>query len=215
VNKLALAALFVASATAAVAQDAPPQTLITNVHVFDGKNAQRIENASVLIEGNLIKMVSTDRIETDGATVIDGGGRTLMPGLIDAHVHLYWNTPYGECKGHPRGAGSHAKILRMVREDKAISLMDAISKMTYEPAKFLSPMVPQMRTRGRLQQGMTADITIFDPERVTDNSSFENGKNTLPSTGIPYVVVNGKIVVKDSVVQRVAAGVAIRNATTE
>jgi imidazolonepropionase-like amidohydrolase len=61
------------------------------VHVFDGVNAKRIENANVLIEGNLIKSVSTDPIDAAGATVIDGGGRTLMPGLIDAHVHLSLN----------------------------------------------------------------------------------------------------------------------------
>ena len=55
---------------------------------FDGVNEARIENASVLIEGNLIKAVSTEAIEAAGATVIDGGGRNLIPGLIDAHVHM-------------------------------------------------------------------------------------------------------------------------------
>jgi len=80
---------LLAAAGAALAQDAP-QTLFTNVHVFDGVQEQRIENANVLVEGNLIKTVSTAPIEADGATVIDGGGRTLMPGLIDAH----WHTMY-------------------------------------------------------------------------------------------------------------------------
>ena len=64
-------------------------------------SAQRIENANVLIEGNLIKTVSTSPIDAGGATVIDGGGRTLMPGLIDAHVHLSLNmgfiTMYNNC----------------------------------------------------------------------------------------------------------------------
>lgn len=77
-------------AVQAGAQDSEPQTLITNVHVFDGVNESRIENASVLVEGNLIRAVSTDPIEADGATVIDGGGRTLIPGLIDVH----WHTTY-------------------------------------------------------------------------------------------------------------------------
>jgi len=80
---------LLAAAGAALARDAP-QTLFTNVHVFDGVQEQRIENANVLVEGNLIKTVSTAPIEADGATVIDGGGRTLMPGLIDAH----WHTMY-------------------------------------------------------------------------------------------------------------------------
>ncbi|WP_428687530.1 amidohydrolase family protein [Roseibium sp.] len=97
-----LALVLAGAATpAALAQDKPPQTLITNVHVFDGKTEQRSENASVLIEGNLIKSISTDPISADGATVIDGGGRTLMPGLIDAHVHLWWNTPVSCVLGCP------------------------------------------------------------------------------------------------------------------
>jgi imidazolonepropionase-like amidohydrolase len=82
------ALLLAVQVGSAGAQDAAPQTLFTNVHVFDGVNEARIENANVLIEGNLIQTISTDPIETDGATVIDGGGRTLMPGLIDTHTHL-------------------------------------------------------------------------------------------------------------------------------
>ncbi len=71
-----------------IAQDTPPLTLFTNVHVFDGVNEARLENASVLVEGNLIKTVSTDAIDAPGATVIDGGGRTLTPGFIETHAHL-------------------------------------------------------------------------------------------------------------------------------
>ncbi|NJN05149.1 MAG: amidohydrolase family protein [Rhodobacteraceae bacterium] len=70
------------------AKDDAPRTLFTNVHVFDGTNEARIENANVLIEGNLIKTVSTKSIPAEGATVIDGGGRTLMPGFIYAHEHI-------------------------------------------------------------------------------------------------------------------------------
>jgi len=62
-------------------------TLFTNVNVFDGVNEKLIEKANVLVEGNKIKTISTRKIEAGGATVIDGGGRTLMPGLIDAHWH--------------------------------------------------------------------------------------------------------------------------------
>lgn len=122
-----------------------------------------------------------------------------------------FDTPYGAGNGHARGAGAHAKILRMVREEGKVSLMDAISKMTYEPAAFLEDHVPQMKQRGRMQEGMVADITIFDPETVRDNSTARIGENSLPSTGIPYVIVNGTIVVDDSVVQRVSAGLPIRN----
>lgn len=67
-------------------------TVFTNVNVFDGVNEKLIEKANVLVEGNKIKQISIKKIDAAGATVIDGGGRTLTPGLIDAHVHLIWNT---------------------------------------------------------------------------------------------------------------------------
>jgi len=61
-----------------------------------------------------------------------------------------------------------------------------------------------------MQVGMDADITIFDPDKVTDNST--NAMGALPSTGIPYVLVNGTVVVKDSkVLKDVYPGQPIRN----
>jgi imidazolonepropionase-like amidohydrolase len=81
-------ALLLGASLSGHAQDKPGQILITNIHVFDGVNEARIENASILVEGNLIKAVSSDPIKAPDATVIDGGGRTLMPGLIDSHSHL-------------------------------------------------------------------------------------------------------------------------------
>jgi imidazolonepropionase-like amidohydrolase len=104
-HRLALLVIaFIAASTPTLAQDADTkrQILFTNVLVFDGKNEQRIENANVLVEDNLIKAVSTGKINADGATVIDGGGRTLMPGLIDAHVHLYWNVPVSQMFTEPQ-----------------------------------------------------------------------------------------------------------------
>ena len=84
----ALAALAVSLSALTVAAEEKRQVLFTNVHVFDGVNEARIENANVLVEGNLIKAISTQPIDADDATVIDGGGRTLMPGLIESHVHV-------------------------------------------------------------------------------------------------------------------------------
>ena len=81
----------------AYAQDKAAQTLLTNVNVFDGVNETLIENANVLIEGKLIKTVSRDPIDAGDATVIDGGGRTMMPGMIDVHWHTYLaNMPIGQ-----------------------------------------------------------------------------------------------------------------------
>jgi len=67
--------------------EAPTQTLFTNVQIFDGVSEERMAG-NVLVEGNLIRQVSAEAISAPAATVIDGGGGTLMPGLIDAHTHL-------------------------------------------------------------------------------------------------------------------------------
>ena len=62
-----------------------------------------------------------------------------------------------------------------------------------------------------MQEGMIADITVFDPENVKENATFKAGSNGLPSSGIPYVLVNGTIFVEDSqVLEGVYAGQPIR-----
>ena len=82
------AGIAIAFSSLVLAQDeAPTQTLFTNVHIFDGVSEVRMAG-NVLVEGNLIKQVSAEAINAPGATVIDGGGGTLMPGMIEAHAHL-------------------------------------------------------------------------------------------------------------------------------
>ncbi len=110
-----------------------------------------------------------------------------------------WDTPFDKENTHPRTVGTHGHVLRLTREKKLMPLMTAISKMSYQYADFLAKNgVAQMANKGRIKEGADADIVIFDPETVQDNSSLEKGKNALPTTGIRYVVVNGTIVVKDS-----------------
>lgn len=73
---------------APTAQAAPDsRILFENVRIFDGLSGDLSSASSVLVHGNVIEKVSRDRIAVDGARVIDGGGRTLMPGLIDMHWH--------------------------------------------------------------------------------------------------------------------------------
>ncbi len=125
---------------------------------------------------------------------------------------IAWDTPFDGVNGHPRGAGAHARLLRLVREKKVdIPLIDGVSKMSYMIAKFLQDNgVAQMANKGRIQVGRDADITIFDPKTVKDNATMKDGG--LPSTGIPYVVVNGTVVVKDSkVLKGVHPGQPVRN----
>lgn len=85
-QRLVLIVLFIAAPSMAQQEDFP--ILFTNVNVFDGVNEELIENANVFVVGNLIAEVSTEPLAAANAKIIDGGGRTLMPGLMDAHVHL-------------------------------------------------------------------------------------------------------------------------------
>lgn len=96
--------------------------------------------------------------------------------------------------GHPRVAGTFARVLgRYVRERKTLSLNEAIRKMSLMPAQRLEAMSPAMRKKGRIHQGADADIAVFNPNTVTDRSTYE--KPNLPSEGIPYVVVQGVVIV--------------------
>ncbi len=87
-----------ALSSSAFAQEAGFPILFTNVHVFDGVNEARIENANVLVVENLIAEISTEPLAVANAQIIDGGGRTLMPGLIDAHVHMAITEPIADLR---------------------------------------------------------------------------------------------------------------------
>ena len=89
----AVAALAMAAfPAAAMGQDeAPAQVLITDVNVFDGRTDGLAMGQDVLVEGNLIKEIGEDVQPRGDAIVIEGNGRTLMPGLIDGHAHIMIN----------------------------------------------------------------------------------------------------------------------------
>jgi len=110
-----------------------------------------------------------------------------------------------EGKGHPRAAGTYARVLgRYVREQHALSLMDALRKMTVMPADRLG--IP---AKGRLSVGADADVTVFDPQQVTDRATFD--KPAQYSTGIQYVAVHGVLVVKNGeLVAGVNPGTGVR-----
>jgi len=121
------------------------------------------------------------------------------------------DTPYEKFVGHPRAAGTIGKCLRVAREE-GIPFMRIVNNGAYFPAKMLGQSgIKSMEERGRMQEGMIADIMIFNPKTVKENSDYAPGKNGLPTTGIPYVLVSGQIAVRDSKVDlKVSAGKPIR-----
>jgi hypothetical protein len=99
-------------------------------------------------------------------------------------------------KGHPRSAGTYARLLGVyVREEKALPLMEAIRRASLAPAQRLESFVPQMKHKGRLQVGADADIAVFDPGTVIDKATFQQPAQY--SYGFRYVLVGGQFVVRD------------------
>jgi hypothetical protein len=112
-------------------------------------------------------------------------------------------------RGHPRTSGTYAKVLgKYVRDEKVVPLMDALRRMTLEPARRLERRTPAMTSKGRIKVGADADLAIFDPAKVIDRSTYEDA--TIPSAGIPYVIVGGETVVDGGKLTAARPGRAIR-----
>ena len=112
-------------------------------------------------------------------------------------------------RGHPRTSGTFAKVLgKYVREERAVPLVDALRRMTLEPARRLEKRTPAMAAKGRIRAGADADLTIFDPATVIDRATYEDA--SIPSAGIPYVIVGGQPVVERGEVTAARPGRAIR-----
>jgi N-acyl-D-aspartate/D-glutamate deacylase len=97
-------------------------------------------------------------------------------------------------KGHPRNAGTFSRVLaRYVRGQRALSLTEAIRKMSLMPAQMLERSTSAARFKGRLQEGADADVVLFNPETVSDRSTYQHPME--PSVGVEYLLVGGVAVV--------------------
>ena len=103
-------------------------------------------------------------------------------------------------KGHPRTAGTYTRVLgSYVRDQHALTLLDALTKMTLMPAQRLEKRVPAMKNKGRIRAGADADLTIFDPLSIADKSTFQDPAKY--AEGVRFVLVNGVVIVKDGQLQ--------------
>ncbi len=161
------------------------------------------------------------RAKEEAETVIDimmlGGASAVFHGMGEEDVRRIMKYPYnmfasdasirrlGAAVPHPRGYGTNARVLgKYVREEKIISLEDAVRRMTSLPAqKFL------LKDRGLLREGMAADIVVFDEALVKDISTFE--KPHAYSQGFHFILVNGVLTVDRQQHTGARAGKALRN----
>jgi imidazolonepropionase-like amidohydrolase len=136
--------------SADIRDDPPKAVLFKNVNVFNGLDDKLIADVNVLVEGGVIKTISQDPIETGGdGIVIDGGDRTLMPGLIDAHVHLAIAANFGQIESDFTAGDLHLNAAVAARHtflDGFTSVRDVGGpvfglKRAIDSGKFLGPRI--------------------------------------------------------------------------
>jgi N-acyl-D-amino-acid deacylase len=162
---------------------------------YNGKSIEQIN----LMKGRKHK------VKEEANTVMDimmaGGASAVFHGMSEEDVRRIMQYPFnmfasdasirvlGAGMPHPRGYGTNARVLsKYVREEKIISLEEAIRRMTSLPAQKF-----QLKDRGLLREGYAADIVIFDEKQVQDISTFE--KPHAYSKGFHFVIVNGVLTV--------------------
>ena len=170
-------------------------------------------NLQWVATGERLTKESFDRYRKQGGLVIQfSNTEAMLEAILRDPLAMIASDGFGFEAGnaHPRSAGTFSRILGVyVRERKVLDLNDAINRMTLMPARRLENRVPEMKRKGRLQVGSDADITVFDPAKVRDRSTYENGKQA--SEGIQDVLVGGVFVVRGgTLVPAATPGRAIR-----
>lgn len=178
---------------------------------YNGKSIEQIN----LMRGR--KHKAKYEAETVIDIMINGGASAVFHGMSEEDVKRIMQYPFnmfasdatirvmGAGVPHPRGYGTNARVLgKYVREEKVISLEEAIRRMTSLPAQKF-----QLKDRGLIKEGMAADIVIFDENQVKDISTFENPH--AYSVGFHFVIVNGVLTVDNEKHTGARAGKALKN----
>ena len=176
---------------------------------YNGKSIEAIN----LLKGR--KHKATAEAETVIDIMINGGASAVFHGMSEEDVKRIMQYPFNMFASdasirvlntgmpHPRGYGTNARVLgKYVREEKVISLEEAIRRMTSLPAQKF-----QLENRGLIRPGYAADIVIFDEKEVKDISTFE--KPHAYSKGFHYVIVNGVLTVENEKHNGTRAGKAL------
>jgi len=143
-----------------------------------------------------------ERYRKQGGTVVLFSNTEQMIDLILAHPHVMIASDgiLEAGVGHPRAAGTYARLLgKYVREEKVLTLMEAIRKSSLMPAQRLEPFSPAMHQKGRVKIGADADLAVFNPNTEIDKATFE--KPAQYSEGFREVLVGGTFVVRDGKLQ--------------
>lgn len=178
-------------------------------HSYNGKSIQQIN----LAKGK--KNTAKQETEVIVDIMMNGGASAVFHGMSEDDVKRIMQYPYNIPASdasirewnagmpHPRGYGTNARILgKYVREEKVISLTEAIRRMTSLPAQKF-----QLKDRGLLKEGMAADIVIFNENEVKDVSTF--AQPHAYSKGFYYVLVNGQLTVENEKHTGARAGKAL------
>ena len=175
-------------------------------------NGKSIEQVN-LIKGR--KHTAKEEVATVIEMMKQGGAGMVFHGMSDKDVEYIMQYPFNmfasdasirvfaQGAPHPRGYGTNARVLgKYVREEKILSLEEAIRRMTSLPAQKF-----QLKSIGLLKEGMDADIVVFDENEVTDKSTYE--KPHQYSTGFKFVLVNGQITMENGQHTGMRAGKAL------
>jgi N-acyl-D-amino-acid deacylase len=176
---------------------------------LNGKSIEAIN----LLKGR--KHKAREEAATVMEMMVQGGAGMVFHGMGEADVRQILQYPFnmfasdagirefGKGAPHPRGYGTNARVLgKYVREEKIISLEEAIRRMTSLPAQKFN-----LKNIGLLREGMNADVVVFDEKEVADKASFDNPHQY--AAGFRFVIVNGQLVINNGTHTGVRSGKAL------